>query len=112
VPILFDFDKPASRDLTETIMTLGGISHFIVADLSDPRSIPQELQAIVPNLPSIPIQPLLLGSQREYSMSEHFKKYPWVLPIQRYDDLSSLLASIEEEIIAPAEAKALALRKL
>jgi hypothetical protein len=43
IPILFDFEKPSHRDLQETIVTLAGLSRFIIADISDPKSIPQEL---------------------------------------------------------------------
>src|SRR5205085_2340915 len=41
IPVIFDFDKPSSRDLTETITTLAHLSRFIIADISEPRSIPQ-----------------------------------------------------------------------
>jgi uncharacterized protein YjbI with pentapeptide repeats len=105
LPILFDFDKPTSRDLTETIATLAHMARFIVADITDAKSIPQELQAIVPNLPSVPVQPIIARSANEYGMFEHFRRYPWVLKIYQYDDSSHLLAALRQEIIAPLEAK-------
>jgi hypothetical protein len=105
LPILFDFEKPAGRDLTETISTLAHMARFIIADITEAKSIPQELQAIVPNLPSVPVQPLLLTSEREYGMFEHFKRFPWVLDTYYYDNLNDALASVEDKVISPAEAK-------
>ena len=105
LPILFDFDKPSSRNFTETVRTLAHLSRFIIADLTDPSSIPQELYAIAPTL-AVPIQPLLEASKREYSMfSDLSRTYHWVLPIYRYPDLDNLLASLQEQIIDPAEQK-------
>ena len=103
-PVLFDFEKPGSRDFTETVRTLAHLSRFIIADLTDPSSIPQELQAIVPDL-EVPVQPLLLEGKREHSMFVDFRKYHWVLPICTYKDLSSLLSSLDENIITAAEKK-------
>src|SRR5262249_19126196 len=42
VPILFDFDKPSSKDVTGTVETLARLARFIIADLTDPSSIPHE----------------------------------------------------------------------
>jgi uncharacterized protein YjbI with pentapeptide repeats len=104
-PVLFDFEKPANRDITETVSTLAHMARFVVADITEPKSIPQELQGIIPHLPSVPVQPLLQVSEREYGMFEHFVSYPWVLPVYRYCDVSDLLHSIQEHIIDPAEKK-------
>ena len=104
-PILFDFEKPISRDLTETIRTLAHLSRFIIADITDAKSIPQELMAVVPALPSVAVSPIILRTQREYAMFEHFRRFPWVFPVYEYDDVPHLFATITEHIIAPAEAK-------
>jgi hypothetical protein len=81
LPVLFDFEKPSSRNFTETIRTLAHLARFIIADLTDPASIPQELQAIIPTL-AVPVQPVLLERKREYAMFVDFlERYPWVLPI-------------------------------
>jgi hypothetical protein len=109
LPILFDFEKPASRDVTETVSTLAHPARFVIVDITDAKSIPQELMIIVPNLPSVPVQPLILNSQQEYGMFEHFSRYPWVLPIYHYTDEESLLHSLKENIIEPAEKKAMEL---
>jgi hypothetical protein len=106
LPVLFDFDKPASRNITETVSTLAHMARFVIADITDAKSIPHELQRIVPDLPSVPVQPLLLASDYEYGMFEDFKYYPWVLEVYRYEDSHELLTSLEAKIISPAEAKA------
>jgi hypothetical protein len=110
LPILFDFEKPGSRDLTETISTLAHMARFIIADITDAKSIPQELQAILPNLPSVAVQPVILRSAYEYAMFEHFKRYPWVLATYQYEDTGQLLATLAERVIDPAEAKVRELR--
>lgn len=111
VPVLFNFEKPSSRDMTETVMTLAQLSRFVIADITDARSIPHELMSIVPNIPSVPIQPILISSDKEYGMFEHFERYPWVLETYYYANADELIASIEQRVIEPAEAKARVLRK-
>lgn len=106
LPVLFDFDVPATRDITETVGTIAHMSRFVIADITDARSIPQELMAIVPNLPSVPVQPLLLSSQEEYGMFSFFRRFPWVLEPFLYDDQAALLAALPARVIGPAEAKA------
>src|SRR6266699_1899693 len=105
-PVLFDFEKPTSRSITETVRTLAHLARFILADITDPSSIPQELYAIVPTL-AVPVLPLLEASKREYSMFDDLRRtYHWVLPVYQYTDLASLYLSLEENVINHAEQKA------
>ena len=63
----------------------------------------QELAEIVPDLPSVPVQPLLLEGSGEYGMFEHFKRYPWVLETYTYASSTHLIAGLGEHVIGPAE---------
>nr|NIR47435.1 pentapeptide repeat-containing protein [candidate division KSB1 bacterium]NIS28302.1 pentapeptide repeat-containing protein [candidate division KSB1 bacterium]NIU27417.1 pentapeptide repeat-containing protein [candidate division KSB1 bacterium]NIU90588.1 pentapeptide repeat-containing protein [candidate division KSB1 bacterium]NIV93744.1 pentapeptide repeat-containing protein [candidate division KSB1 bacterium] len=105
LPILFDFTKLSSRDTVETISTLAHMARFVIADLTNAKSILQELQRIVPSLPSLPVKPLLLESDYEPGMIDHFKNYKTFLAIHRYTDNDSLIASLGKKVIEPAEAK-------
>lgn len=103
LPVLFDFECPSQRDITETVAILAHMARFVIVDLTDPRSVPQELMAMIPNLPSVPIQPIIESAQQPYGMFEHFTRYPWVLEAYRYDDTASLISEFEKHVIAPAE---------
>jgi uncharacterized protein YjbI with pentapeptide repeats len=110
-PIVFDFDEPENRDLLDTVKTMAHMSHFVIADITDPRCVPQELESFVPGL-AVPVQPILLSSANEYATFEHYKRlYHWVLEIYRYNDLDDLLNSLGEKVIVPAEEKAKELQK-
>jgi hypothetical protein len=108
VPVLFDFERPASRDFTETVTTLAHLSRFIVADLTDPSSLPKELEAIVPRL-AVPVVPLLEKGHRPYAMFSDYWKYDWVLDIVEYQSTRGLLAALDRRVIQPATEAAEAL---
>ena len=82
------------------------MSRFVIADITDAKSVLQELRSIVPNSPSVLVQPLLLASQEEPGMCDFFRKFPWVLEPVRYSDQPTLIAQLDERVIAPAESKA------
>jgi uncharacterized protein YjbI with pentapeptide repeats len=109
-PILFDFEKPSGRDLTETITLLARMARFIIADITDAAAVREELQLIVRDLPSVPIQPLLLAGTDEYVTFENAQRYPWVLPTYRYASIQSLLDSLSESVIGPAVSRAAELK--
>jgi len=102
LPIMFDFDRPTDKDFTETIKTLAGISYFVIADVTNPKSSPLELQATVPDY-QIPFVPIIQEGERPFSMMIDLQqKYPWVLPTKSYDSIDTLMAALKPGIIDPA----------
>ena len=110
VPVLFDFEGPKSRDVTETVSTLAHLARFVVADLTEPRSVPQELATVVPHLPSVPVQPIIAAGHRPYGMFEHFERYSWVRPLLVYGEgevptLSErIVESVMDQGVSPSDA--------
>jgi uncharacterized protein YjbI with pentapeptide repeats len=104
-PVVFDFPGPEDRDVTETVTTLARLCRFIIADLTEPSSIPKELEAIALRH-AVPIQPLIEGNELPYSMFKDYWKYDWILEVNRYADEGALIAAFDELVMRPAEAKA------
>ena len=102
LPIIFDFEKPDHKDLTETVATLAQLSCFVIADLTDAKSIPQELQRIIPNNPSLPVQPVIWESDKFYGMFADLLIYPSVLAPYVYESVEQLMENINERVIAPS----------
>jgi uncharacterized protein YjbI with pentapeptide repeats len=106
LPVLFDFDKPSSKSSIETISTLAHMARFIIADLTDPSSVPHELATLAPSM-VVPVQSILVEGQREYAMFHDLvRRYHWVLEPYQYKSPQLLLEQLNERVIAPAEAKA------
>ena len=110
LPILFDFDKPTSQTTDETITLLARMSRFVIADISDAKSVLQELRAIVPDLPSVPVQPIVLAMQEEPGMFDFYRNFRSFLNVHRYASQEQLIADLGEKVIRPAELKVLDLR--
>jgi uncharacterized protein YjbI with pentapeptide repeats len=103
VPIMFDFDKPTQRDFTETILTLAGMSRFVIVDITNPSSSPLELQATVPNY-MIPFVPIIQEGERPFAMFQDLqrKHADWVLEPLTYDSVDNLRRGFERAILVPA----------
>ena len=107
VPMMFDFEKPTQRDFTETIKTLAGLSRFIIADITNPKSSPLELQATMPDY-MIPFVPIIQEEEEPFAMFQDLQqKYDdWVLDVLRYDSADNLLKVLDKAIVKPALKKA------
>ena len=102
LPIVFDFERPTDLDFTETIKTLAGLCLFVVADITNPRSSPLELQATVPDY-VLPFVPILQEGEPAFAMFQNLQsKNDWVTDVQEYDSVQTLLAGLEPAVITPA----------
>jgi uncharacterized protein YjbI with pentapeptide repeats len=106
LPIVFDFERPADRDLSETVMTLAGMSRFIIADITKPRSVPLELHATVPNY-MIPFVPIIQEGEEPFAMFRDLRqKYgDWVLDPLSYSSVDTLVSVFDKAVIQPANAR-------
>src|SRR4051812_15680069 len=103
--MVFNFDKPETKDFTQTVRSLAGLSHFVIVDLSNPRAVPLELQAVVPDN-TIPFVPIVEEGQDPFSMFIDLQnKYDWVLDVISYPSVDRLVEVLETEIVKPAEVK-------
>ena len=103
VPMMFDFERPTQRDFTETIKTLAGMSRFIIADITNPKSSPLELQATMPDY-MIPFVPIIHEDEEPFAMFQDLQqKYgEWVLDVLKYDSTDNLLRVLKKGVIVPA----------
>ena len=106
VPVLFDVEKPQRRDLVEMISVLGHLTRFIIADITDPRCVSEELERIVPALPSVPVQPVIARGEPVFATFEHLKRYPWMLDLYEYESSPALFTALRAKLIRQAELQA------
>jgi uncharacterized protein YjbI with pentapeptide repeats len=106
VPMVFNFDKPETRDFIETVRLLANLSHFVIVDITNPRSAPLELQATVPDY-MVPFVPILEKGQTPFAMFVDLQnKYDWILePVIVYPSIDRLIEVLKNKIVERAEAK-------
>ena len=115
LPMMFDFDCPTDKDYTETIQTLAGISMFVIADVTSPKSTPLELEATVKQfkIPYIPIIDCSVDPRPFAMLVDLQKSFHWVLPTIQYESKEDLLdeENFKTYILDRAMAKREELRK-
>jgi len=111
LPMMFDFDPTTNQTISETVKTLAGMSRFVIADITDARSVPQELQIIDTHCRTVAVRLIKKRGEPEYGMLD-FRNSPWFVKGRyEYENAEELITSIKENIIGPAEAKVKELRK-
>jgi uncharacterized protein YjbI with pentapeptide repeats len=88
--MIFDFARPDNLSLTETVVTMAGLSKFVVADLSG-SSVPAELQSIFTQ-----IKKPVLAFGNPYALFPDLADQTRVITIKGDD--SNLLAGLERSL--------------
>ena len=102
--MVFNFDKPKTKDFTETVRLLANLSRFVIVDVTNPRSTPLELRQL--SRITWSRSPRFWRGQAPFAMFVDLQnKYDWVLPAIVYPSVDRLIEVLEGEIIGPAQAK-------
>jgi uncharacterized protein YjbI with pentapeptide repeats len=108
LPIIFNFDKPETKNFTETVRLLVGMSRFVIVDITNPRSAPLELQATVPEC-MVPFVPILDKNDEEkpFAMLRDLQiaHRDRVFDVIRYPSVDRLIEVLDTEIINPAQVR-------
>jgi len=112
LPIIFDFERATSRDFTETIKILAGLSLFVIVDITNPKSAPLELQATVPDY-QIPFVPIIQDGEEPFAMFRDLVgKFDWMLgPVIAYPSFQVLIQNFKAGILDRALKKHWELQK-
>ncbi len=96
LPMIFDFERPDSMDLVEVITTMGGLSKFIIADLSGPF-VDTELL----NISSIYLKPIIVFHSDKEDKKVHSRHDNAYLHSFIYSgDEKELLQKLKEKVDA------------
>jgi hypothetical protein len=89
-------------DLGHGVLAAGRLSRFVIADVTNPKSTPLELQATVPEI-MIPFLPIIEEGEKPFAMLEDLLiKYDWVFAPLYYSSLDALIGALDKKIIGPA----------
>ena len=83
LPIMFEFDPLSTEPTAKTLSTLAHLARFVIADLTDAKSILQELTTILKELHTVPVQPILHESAEMPPMGDSFLVMQSLLRPQR-----------------------------
>ena len=77
----------------------------MIADVTNPKSAPLELQATVPEI-MVPFLPIIQKGEKPFAMLGDLQiKHDWVFRTLHYSSLDALAGALDKEIIRPAEAR-------
>ncbi|HSU84562.1 MAG TPA: hypothetical protein VLR69_19265, partial [Thermoanaerobaculia bacterium] len=106
IAVEFDFQRPSERDYAETVLTLMGMSRFVVADFTNAKEVRAEVAQAHRQYKRVPIIPIAIeGASLPITMVNAFSEEELQLLV-RYQNNDDLLQKVQPLIIGPAEERA------
>jgi hypothetical protein len=106
VAVTFDFDRPSQRDYAETVVTLAGMSRFVIADFTNAKEVRAEVAQARIQYRRVPIIPIAReGVPLPITMANWFSADELELVV-RYASVDDLLRKLQSSVVEPAEARA------
>jgi uncharacterized protein YjbI with pentapeptide repeats len=102
LPIMFEFD-PLAEPTIKTLSTLAHLSRFVIADLTNAKSVLQELTKILHEIPTLPVKPIIHKTDNLPPMGDSFLIMQSMLRPYIYDSKKKLIEDMKDEIVDPAE---------
>jgi hypothetical protein len=90
MPMTFDFGRPDSLSMTETVITMAGLSKFVIVDLSSGPSVPFELKSIF-----IAMKKPLLAIGNPFALFRDMADLTSVVRIDHQDEVETKLSEME-----------------
>jgi uncharacterized protein YjbI with pentapeptide repeats len=106
VAVTFDFERPSSRDYAETVVTLVGMSRFVIADFTNAKEVRAEVAQAHGQYRRVPIIPIAKdGVSLPITMANAFSAEE-LQQVVRYQGIDDLLQKLVPSVIVPAEERA------
>src|SRR5579885_2002312 len=103
LPVVFNSSTPRNPNWATQLSLLASLARFIIVDTTFSKSVPQQLEHIVPQFPSLPIQPVLHVGWKKEDVLDSLNRSPSILQTYRYSSPEELAAHMKERVIEPAE---------
>lgn len=102
VPVIFDFQKPNSKDFIEPVLLLAQLAKFVIADFSDAKIILEEITAIARNTSTVIVPILQKGEFEPVTLKNLKVNHKSITKTYYYNDINHLIDTQFEKIIKNA----------
>lgn len=103
VGVEFDFERPTDHDYSNTVMTLAGMSRFVVADFTNAKEVRSEVKNIREEYRHLPVLPIAREDAPVPDTMLNLFTADELGQMKKYRDIDDLIRSVQASIIELAE---------